>query len=112
MKESENSLFGICPYVTAQRIFSGKWTILVMYNLCGNTLRFCELQKRILGVTQTTLTKQLRILEDYGLIKRLVYAEVPPKVEYSLTEIGKEFLPILNQIRDFGNIYIQYLKKA
>lgn len=109
IKESDDNLFGKCPYVTAQKIFSGKWTILIIYNLCDKTLRFNELQKRIFGVTQATLTKQLRILEDYGLIKRHVYAEVPPKVEYSLTEIGKEFVPILNQIEDFGNKYIDYL---
>ncbi len=108
--ESEDSLFGKCPYVTAQKIFSGKWTILIIYNLCEGTLRFNELQKKILGVTQATLTKQLRILESYGLIQRHVYAEVPPKVEYSLTEIGKEFVPILNQFEEFGNKYINYLK--
>jgi len=110
MKKPEDSLFGKCPYATAQKIFSGKWTILIIYNLCDKTLRFSELQKKIFGVTQATLTKQLRILEDYGLIKRHVYAEVPPKVEYSLTEIGKEFVPILDQIKDFGNKYIDYFK--
>ncbi len=111
IKKVEDSLFGKCPYATAQRIFSGKWTILIIYSLCDKTLRFSEIQKRIFGVTQATLTKQLRILEDYGLIKRHVYAEVPPKVEYSLTEIGKEFVPILNQIKDFGNKYIDYFKE-
>ncbi len=110
LMEEENSLFGKCPYVTAQKIFSGKWTILIIYNLCEGTLRFNELQKKIFGVTQATLTKQLRILEDYGMIKRKIYAEVPPKVEYSLTEIGKEFVPILKQFEDFGYKYINYLK--
>ncbi len=110
LTETEDSLFGKCPYVTAQKIFSGKWTILIIYNLCDGTLRFNELQKKIIGVTQATLTKQLRILEDYGLIQRHVYAEVPPKVEYSLTEIGKEFVPILKQIEEFGYKYIDYLK--
>ena len=108
--ETEDNLFGKCPYVTAQKIFSGKWTILIIYNLCDGTLRFNELQKKIFGVTQATLTKQLRSLEDYGLINRNVYAEVPPKVEYSLTEIGKEFVPILKHFEEFGNKYINYLK--
>ncbi|HBC98071.1 MAG TPA: transcriptional regulator [Clostridium sp.] len=106
-----NSLFGKCPYSTAQKVFSGKWTILIMYNLENETLRFGELQKKMNGITQSTLTKQLRMLEDFGLVNRYVYSEIPPKVEYSLTDLGKEFKPVLEQFRIWGDKYIESLNK-
>ena len=98
----ENDLFGKCPYVTAQTLLSGKWSILIIYYLSGGVLRFGELQRKLAGITQTTLTKQLRTLEAYGLIRRRVYPEVPPKVEYSLTRIGEEFIPVLDQFKIWG----------
>jgi DNA-binding HxlR family transcriptional regulator len=107
--EKDIDLFGKCPYVTAQKVFSGKWALLIINNLCGKTLRFGELQRKIPGITQATLTKQLRILEEYGMIKRHVYPEVPPKVEYSLSKIGGEFIPVLQQFEIFGTKYIDYL---
>lgn len=103
-------LYGICPYVTAQKIFSGKWSILIIFYLSEGTLRFNELQRRLPEITQATLTKQLRTLEEQGMIIRKVYPEVPPKVEYSLSEIGREFLPVLEGFQSFGNKYIAYLK--
>lgn len=103
-------LFGTCPYVTAQKIFSGKWSILIIFYLSEGTLRFGELQRKLPEITQATLTKQLRALEKYGLVVRHVYPEVPPKVEYSLSEIGKEFLPVLCQFQAFGDKYINYLQ--
>lgn len=107
--KDELILFGLCPYVTVQKIFSGKWAILILYHLGEGTLRFGEMQRKMPGITQATLTKQLRVLEDFGMVNRLVYAEVPPKVEYSLSEIGKEFIPVLNQFETFGNKYLDYL---
>lgn len=104
--ELQNDLFGKCPYVTTQRIFSGKWSILIVYQLSMGTLRFTELQKRLTGITQATLTKQLKYLESYGIVNRHVYPEVPPKVEYSLTKIGMEFLPVLTQFKVWGEKYI------
>lgn len=71
--------------------------------------RFSELQ-RSFGISQTTLSKQLKILEEEGLIKREIYAEVPPRVEYSLSELGQKFKPVLDSIEIFGEIYIEYLK--
>ena len=109
--EKPQDLFGQCPYVTAQRIFSGKWAILIIHHLRGGTLRFGQLQRRLGGITQATLTKQLRELEGYGLIQRRVYAQVPPKVEYSLSPIGEAFLPVLDQFEVFGNRYIAYLNR-
>ena len=104
---NEVRLFGRCPYVTAQKLLSGKWSILIIYYLSEGVLRFGELQRRMEGITQATLTKQLRILEEYGLIHREVYPEVPPKVEYSLTEIGQEFMPVLDQFEIWGKKYIE-----
>lgn len=105
--EQEINLFGKCPYVTAQKIFSGKWSILIIHHLWEKTLRFGELQRKIPGITQATLTKQLRALEEFGLVERYVYPEVPPKVEYSLSKIGQEFLPVLEQFEIFGNKFIE-----
>lgn len=108
--ENTNSLFGKCPYFTAQKVFSGKWSILIMYNLGEGVLRFGELQRKMGDITQATLTKQLRMLEDFGLVNRHVYSEIPPKVEYSLTVLGKEFKPVLEQFRIWGDKYIESLK--
>lgn len=102
-----NNLFGKCPYFTAQKVFSGKWSILIMYHLNEGTLRYGELQRRIGDITQATLTKQLRMLEDFGLISRHIYSEIPPKVEYSLTDLGKSFRPVLEQFRIWGDKYIE-----
>jgi len=105
------NLFGICPYVTAQKIFSGKWSILIIFYLSGGTLRFGELQRKLPEITQSTLTKQLRTLEVQGIIIRHIYPEVPPKVEYSLSDMGKEFIPVLSQFQVFGNKYLDFLKR-
>lgn len=108
--ENTNNFFGKCPYCTAQKVFSGKWSILIMYHLECKTLRFGELQRRMGDITQATLTKQLRMLEGFGLVSRYVYSEIPPKVEYSLTDLGKEFRPVLEQFRIWGDKYIESLK--
>ncbi|KPU45645.1 putative HTH-type transcriptional regulator YybR [Oxobacter pfennigii] len=104
------SLFGKCPVTTAQKVISGKWAIVIFYNLYSGTKRFGELQKLIPGITQAMLTSQLRSLEGYGLINRVVYPEVPPKVEYSLTEIGNKFIPVLKSLENWGSEYISYIK--
>ena len=105
--ERENK-FGMCPYVTAQQLLSDKWAILIMQELSTGAKRFNQLQKSI-DITQATLTNQLRTLEAEGLIHRELYAEVPPRVEYSLTEIGEEFKPVLDSIEAWGNKYIAFL---
>ncbi len=108
--ENMDNLFGKCPYFTAQKVFSGKWSILIMYHLNDGTLRYGELQRKIGDITQATLTKQLRMLEDFGMVNRHVYSEIPPKVEYSLTELGREFHPVLEQFRIWGDKYIEAFK--
>lgn len=103
--------FGLCPYATAQRLLGGKWAVLVLHHLSGGTLRFSQLKRRMPALTQATLTKQLRELEKNGLVCRKVYAEVPPKVEYSLTPIGLEFGQVLDSLEHWGKSYIEYLQK-
>ncbi len=105
----EKDLFGKCPITTAQRLLSGKWTLLIIFLLSRRTLRFSELQKELGNLTQATLTKQLRLLESHGLVVRTVYQQIPPKVEYSLSELGKQFVPVLGALETWGNQYIAYL---
>ena len=109
--ENTDNLFGKCPYVTAQKVFSGKWSILIIYHLNDGALRYGELQRKMGDITQATLTKQLRMLEDFGLVSRYVYAEIPPKVEYSLTDLGIGFKPVLEQFRIWGDKYIESVKE-
>lgn len=107
--EKENR-FGMCPYVTAQQLLSGKWAILILQKLSEGPKRFNRLQKEI-DITQATLSNQLKNLEQEGLIHREVYPEVPPRVEYSLTGIGKQFKPVLDSIEKWGYQYIDFLKE-
>lgn len=106
----QEDLFGKCPYVTAQKLLTGKWTLLIMHHLSTHTMRFNELQRALPDLTQATLTKQLRMLEDNGLIIRTVYNQIPPKVEYSLSELGQHFEPVLEALQVWGIEYIEYLK--
>lgn len=110
MKDTYPANYGQCPFVTAQKLLQGKWSIVILHFLSGGTLRFGELQQRIPDITHATLSSQLKQLERNGIVRRVVYAEVPPRVEYSLTEIGKDFCPVLEQIAIWGNTYADYLK--
>ncbi len=91
----KKDLFGICPYTTAQKILSGKWTLLILYYLSTRTMRFGELQRALPEMTQATLSRQLQEMEQNGLIVRTAYNQIPPKVEYSLDKPGRDFLPVL-----------------
>lgn len=96
-----------CAVEGAINLIDGKWKCVILWHLLDEgVLRFNELRKRIPGVTQRTMTNQLRELEADGLIHRKVYAQVPPKVEYSLTEMGKGLYPILNALRDWGSAHM------
>jgi len=110
--ENKYDLFGKCPFAAAQKVISGKWAVIILHNLSLGTLRFGELQRLLPDLTQSTLTKQLRSLEGHGLVKRYVFPQVPPKVEYSLTDIGKEFQIVLDSISVWGEKYIEYMKIA
>ena len=87
--------YATCPVTSAISLIGGKWKLPVLYNLRERTLRFNELKKALPRVTQKMLTQQLRELERDGLVARKVYAEVPPKVEYSITPIAKKLEPVL-----------------
>ncbi len=106
----QDDLFGICPYVTAQKLLTGKWTLLIMYHLSIKTMRFNELQRALPNLTQATLTKQLRMMEENGLINRTAYNQIPPRVDYALSELGNHFKPVLEALQVWGNEYIEYIK--
>ncbi len=101
-----------CPYEVALNIIGGKWKGFIIFHLWNSTRRFSELQRLIPNVTQRMLTKQLRELEGYKIIKRTVYSEVPPRVEYSLTETGTSIKPVLEAIEKWGIKYIQEQEKS
>ena len=94
-----------CPVETTLTLIGDKWKVLILRDLLTGTKRFGELKKSIGSVSQKVLTSQLRDMEDSGLIERKVYAEVPPKVEYSLTELGQSLEPILDAMKLWGEGY-------
>ena len=94
-----------CPVETTLMLIGDKWKILILRDLLPGTKRFGELKKSIGNVTQKVLTAQLRDTEDKGLVNRKVYAEVPPRVEYSLTDLGKSLKPVLDAMWDWGENY-------
>lgn len=96
---------GECPMGTAISLIGGKWKLPILYNLRDGTKRFSQLQKALPQVTQKMLTQQLRELERDGLIDRKVYAEIPPKVEYSVTLLTKKLEPILSSLCAWGVEY-------
>lgn len=105
----EKKLFGRCPYVTAQKVLTGKWSMYILYLLSDGAIRFNELQRRMPEeMTHTTLSRQLKTLEEEGLIIRTEYQQIPPKVEYSLSEIGEKFKKVLSALEVWGNEYIEY----
>jgi len=101
-----------CSVEVALDIIGGKWKGVVLYHLLSGTKRFNELKRLIPSVTQRMLTKQLRQLEEDGIINRIVYAVVPPKVEYSLTETGRLLEPLLNGLRELGREFRRQFEAA
>ncbi|MEG6569269.1 helix-turn-helix domain-containing protein [Thermoanaerobacterium thermosaccharolyticum] len=98
-----------CPVETTLSLIGNKWKILILRELLKGTKRFNELKKAIDSISQKVLTQQLRSMEEDGLVKRKVYAEVPPKVEYSLTELGISLKPILDSMYLWGEQYKEKL---
>lgn len=91
-----------CPVELTLEIIGGKWKALILWHLSYKTLRFSQLKRRLSRVTQKMLTQQLRELEQDGMVHREVYPEVPPRVEYSLTELGVSVVPVLQTMCDWG----------
>ena len=94
-----------CPVETTLELIGDKWKVLILRDLVGGTKRFGELKKSIGSVSQKVLTSQLRDMEDKGLVSSKVYAEVPPRVEYTLTETGYSLKPILDAMANWGAEY-------
>ena len=94
-----------CPVETTLTLIGDKWKVLILRDLMPGTKRFGELKKSVGNVSQKVLTAQLRAMEASGLVNRKVYAEVPPRVEYSLTELGKSLKPILDSMCAWGKAY-------
>lgn len=99
-----------CPVKTTLSLIGDKWKVLILRDLMPGTKRFGELKKSIGSVSQKVLTAQLRDMEANGLISRKVYAEVPPRVEYSLTDLGKSLKPILDAMKNWGEDYKKSLQ--
>ena len=94
-----------CPVETTLTLIGDKWKVLILRDLITGTKRFGELKKSIGSVSQKVLTAQLRDMEESGLLTRTVYAEVPPRVEYRLTDLGRSLGPILDAMRNWGEAY-------
>jgi DNA-binding HxlR family transcriptional regulator len=95
-----------CVVEATLALIDGKWKGVVLYHLLDGTLRFGEIRRRLPDVTQRMLTNQLRELEEDGLISRKIYAQVPPRVEYSLTERGRSLEPVISALRSWGDANI------
>ena len=92
----------ICPAHITLRVIGGKWKLVILWHLWHDTRRFSELKRAIAGITQRMLTQQLRELERDGVVSRKVYAQVPPRVEYGMTEFGRTLEPILRLMCKWG----------
>ena len=95
----------VCPVATAVALIGGKWKLLIIRNLRNRPWRFNELQRDLEGISQKVLTDSLRQMMEDGLVYRKDYHQNPPKVEYGLTDLGENMLPIIDALADFGNYY-------
>lgn len=105
MLENNTKILPACPVETTLTLIGNKWKVLILRDLMPGTKRFGELKKSIGSVSQKVLTAQLRDMEADGLVTRTVYPEVPPRVEYSLTDLGMSLQPILDLMREWGEEY-------
>jgi DNA-binding HxlR family transcriptional regulator len=96
----------ICPVTATADILAGKWTILLVRDLADGRSRFCELERSLEGISPRTLSLRLRALEEHGVIERRTFPEVPPRVEYSLTEKGRALVPIIEDMRTYGRDWL------
>ena len=95
-----------CPVGCCAEIISGKWTLLLIRDLAEGSCRFCELERSLEGISPRTLSLRLRALEDNGIVKRKTYPEVPPRVEYGLTEKGRALVPLIEDMRAYGRRWL------
>ena len=109
MKTKEE--FPACPVATSVALIGGKWKLLLLRNLRERPWRFNELMRDLDGISQKVLTDSLHQMADDGLVYRHDYRQMPPRVEYSLTPLGRELLPVIDALADFGAYYKQMLQQ-
>jgi len=95
-----------CPVCRTADVICGKWTLLVIRDLSEGRSRFCELERSLRGISPRTLSLRLRALEEEGIVERTTFAEVPPRVEYALTEKGLALIPIIDSMRAYGRDWL------
>jgi DNA-binding HxlR family transcriptional regulator len=95
-----------CPVCRTAEIVCGKWTLLVIRDLAEGRSRFCELERSLEGISPRTLSLRLRALEEEGIVRRQTYPEVPPRVEYALTEKGRALVPMIEDMRTYGRQWL------
>jgi DNA-binding HxlR family transcriptional regulator len=95
-----------CPVCMTAEIVCGKWTLLLVRDLAAGTSRFCELERSLQGISPRTLSLRLRALEEEEIVERHTFPEVPPRVEYALTEKGRALLPIIEDMRSYGEEWL------
>ena len=95
-----------CPVCRTAEVVCGKWTLLLVRDLAEGKARFCELERSLAGISPRTLSLRLRALEEEGIVERQTFAEVPPRVEYALTEKGLALLPIVEGMREYGTRWL------
>jgi DNA-binding HxlR family transcriptional regulator len=101
-----------CPVCRTAEIISGKWTLLVIRDLADGSQRFCELERSLEGISPRTLSLRLRTLEEEGIVERHTYPEVPPRVEYALTEKGRALVPLIEDMRGYGRRWLPLAEAA
>jgi DNA-binding HxlR family transcriptional regulator len=95
-----------CPVCRTAEVVCGKWTLLLVRDLAEGRSRFCELERSLAGISPRTLSLRLRALEEEGIVERHTFGEVPPRVEYALTEKGLALLPIIEDMRSYGELWL------
>ncbi len=95
-----------CPVCRTAEVVCGKWTLLLVRDLAEGKARFCELERSLTGISPRTLSLRLRALEEEGIVERQTFAEVPPRVEYALTEKGRALVPIVESMRTYGREWL------
>jgi len=109
--KSEIELPPQCPVRTTLEMLGGKWRLVIIAQLANGTLRFNEIKKRIPEISEKMLTQELKTLIDNGLVGRVNYREVPPRVDYHLTKQGKLALPLIDEVVKFGTTYLKKIKR-
>jgi DNA-binding HxlR family transcriptional regulator len=95
-----------CPVCRTAEVISGKWTLLIIRDLAEESLRFCELERSLEGISPRTLSLRLRALEEQDVVERRTYPEVPPRVEYALTDKGRALVPLIEDMRSYGRRWL------